>query len=310
MEAHSKETAEAYDLIVVSSFGEKSPYFLRNCTTVGFTEQLDFRWVKKEKTKASITFAIAKGTEAVSLPQSPFGGIWIEDSLSSSALEGFIRAVLEDLSHRGIPFVKIIQPPRPYEQNLDLINYLLFKAGFQQESMVSHQFFMGKKKIKKLVQRENTKYLTKTKDLGLKIQSGPIQNFGFLQEIKIWNQSRGYDILFDESRLISQVSEFPERYFLISILKDGKAQAHTLGVKLVPDGMYYYLAATKPKSPIKNLGEMCLFQLFNLAADQKLNFIDLGSSDSDTGANHSLIFFKSRFSNDISNKVNWTLKLK
>jgi hypothetical protein len=152
--------------------------------------------------------------------------------------------------------------------------------------------------------------LNKTKDLGLKIQVGSIQNFGFLQEIKTWNQSRGYAILFDDSRLISQVSDFPERYFLISILKDGKAQAHTLGVRLVPDGIYYYLAATMPKSPIKNLGEMGLFYLFNLAADQKLNFIDLGSSDSDSGANHSLIFFKSRFSNDISNKVTWTLKLK
>lgn len=310
MEAHAKETTEGYELIVVSSFGEKSPYFLRNCTTAGFTEQLDFRWVKKEKTKASITFAIAKGTEAISLPQSPFGGIWIEDGLSSSALDGFIQAVLENLTHRGIPLVRIIQPPRPYEQNLDLINYLLYKAGFHQESVVSHQFFVGKKKIKKLAQKENQKYLNKAKDLGLKIQVGSIQNFGFLQEIKTWNQSRGYAILFDDSRLISQVSDFPERYFLISILKDGKAQAHTLGVKLVPDGIYYYLTATKPKSPIKNLGEMGLFHLFTLAADQKLNFIDLGSSDSDAGANHSLIFFKSRFSNDISNKVTWTLKLK
>lgn len=309
LEAYNKETTEVYELVVVSSGGDPSVYFLRNCETVGFPEQLDFKWVKKGKTKVSLTLAISKDLEAVSLPQSPFGGIWIEESLTSAALEGFIKAVINDLRHRGISKVKIVQPPKPYESHLELINYLLFKLGFVQESVLSHQFFIGKKKIKKLVQRESAKYTSKCKESGVKVRVGSIQNFGFLQDMKIWNQARGYDILFDEKRLITQVSEFPERYFLISLIKDGKAIAHTLGVKLIPDSIYYFLSATLPKCPVKNLGELCLFQLFQLALDQKLNFIDLGSSDSLSGANHSLIFFKSRFSNDISNKVTWTLNL-
>lgn len=309
METFNKETAETHELKVNSSLGGSDAYFLRNCETIGFPEQLDFKWLKKGKTKASLTLAISKNFEAVSLPQSPFGGIWLEESLSSAALESFIKAVLDDLRHRGISFVRIVQPPKPYEPNLDLINYLLFKLGFKQESVLSHQFFIGKKKIKKLVQRENSKYTAKCKEFGLKVQAGSIQNFGFLQDIKTWNQARGYDILFDDNRLITQVSEYPERYFLISLLKEGKAIAHTLGVRLLPDSIYYFLSATLPKSSIKNLGEISLFQLFQLASDQKLNLIDLGSSDSDSGANHSLIFFKSRFSNDISNKVSWTLNL-
>lgn len=211
MERSDKESADAYELIVASSLEVKDSYFLRNCSSEGFTEQLDFRWIKNGKIKASITFAISKDFEAVSLPLSPFGGIWIKENLSSLALEHFIHSVLDYLKNHGINFVKIVQPPKPYEQNLDLINYLLFKAGFHHESILSHQFFIGKKKIKKLVQKESSKYLSKAKDLGLKIQVGAIQNFGFLHEIKTWNQSRGYDILFDDSRLISQVSDFPER---------------------------------------------------------------------------------------------------
>lgn len=309
MGAYNKETVDLHELMVVSSLEERSAYFLRNCDTTGYPEQLDFRWVKKGKIKASLTLAISKNMEATSLPQSPFGGIWIEENLSSAGLESFIKAVLEDLIHRAVSFVRIIQPPKPYESNLDLINYLLFKLGFGQESVLCHQFFIGKKKIKKLVQRESSKYALKFKELGLKVHSGSIQNFGFLQDIKSWNQARGYDILFDDNRLIAQVSDFPDRYFLISLSKDGKPVAHTLGVKLLPDSIYYFLSAAQPKSAIKNLGEMCLFQLFQFASDQKLNFIDLGSSDSDSGANHNLIFFKSRFSNDISNKITWTLKL-
>lgn len=308
MEAYTKESADTHELVIVSSLGGSESYFLRNSGTLGFSEQLDFRWVKKGKTKASLTLAISNDLNAISLPQAPFGGIWIVENLSSASLESFVRAVLDELKSRGVSLLRIVQPPKPYELNSDLINYLLFKLGFEQESQTCHQFFIGKKRIKKLVQRENSKYLTRSRELGLKIQVGSIQNFGFLQEIKIWNQARGYDVLFDDDRLISQVSEYPERYFLISLLKDGKAIGHTLGVKLLPDSVYYFLSATLPKSSIKNLGEICLFQLFQLAVDQRLNFIDLGSSDSKLGANHSLLFFKSRFSNDISNKVTWVWK--
>ncbi len=310
METYDKQTAASYELVVVSSLGACDDYFMRNCQTVGFPQQLDFRWVKRGKTKASITFAISEILEAVSLPQSPFGGIWIEDSISSSALEEFIHAFLNELGDRGISTVKIVQPPKPYEPNFDLINHLLFKRGFEQQSLLSHQFFIGRKKIKKLVQSESSKYAAKAKDLGLKIQAGPIQSFGFLQEIKNWNQQRGYDILFDDDRLIGQVSNFPERYFLISIYKGENALAHVLGVKLLSDSLYYFLSATLPKSTIKNLGEIGLFHLFQFASNNRLNFIDLGSSDTVSGVNHNLMFFKSRFSNDISSKVTWILKLR
>ncbi|HSF52628.1 MAG TPA: hypothetical protein VLA71_02695 [Algoriphagus sp.] len=308
MEAYKKEITDSHELQVVSSIGESNAYFLRNCGTVGFSEQLDFRWVKKGKVKASITFAVSENLEAISLPQSPFGGIFIDENLSTAGLEAFISSFLGELRHRRISVVRIIQPPKPYESHFDLINYLLFKAGFVQYSVLSHQFFIGKKKIKKLVKKEQVKFQTKAKEIGLKFQIGPIQNFGFLQEIRTWNMVKGYETLFDDKRLISQVSDYPERYYLISLLKDGNPIAHTLCVKLLPDSFYYYLSAIHPKTTLKNLGEMCLFQLFQLAADQNSNFIDLGSSDTETGANHSLMFFKSRFSNDISNKISWILK--
>jgi hypothetical protein len=308
LKTYDKGATDIFDLQVASAYEERSDYFLRNCGINGVEEQLVFKWVKKGKPKASLTLAISNN-EALSLPQAPFGGIWIEETLSSSALEDFIKAVLDNLNKRGISFIRITQPPKPYESNFDLINYLLFKLGFEQESILSHQFFIGKKKIQKFVLKESLRYTEKSKELGLKVHTGPIQNFGFLQEIKDWNKARGYTILFDDARLIAQVADFPERYFLISITKDGSSIAHTLGVKLLADSIYYFLSATLPDSRINNLGELCLFHLFRIASDHKLNFIDLGSSDLDSGPNHRLIFFKSRFSNDISNKVTWTLNI-
>lgn len=84
LEAYKKEITDSHELQVVSSIGESNAYFLRNCGTVGFSEQLDFRWVKKGKVKASITFAVSENLEAISIPQSPFGGIFIDENLSTA----------------------------------------------------------------------------------------------------------------------------------------------------------------------------------------------------------------------------------
>ena len=302
METYKKGTAENYELQVNSSGMHKHAYFLRVFSGPAFSEQLDFFWSKKGKPKASVTFAIS-GEQAVSLPQAPFGGFWVEGNITSLALESFLRAVIVYLKQRGIKHLEVTQPPKPYESNSDLINYLLLKEGFVQEKVLSHHFFIGKKKIKKRVQEEQGRYLKSAKEDGLKIQVGAIQNFKFLDEIKFWNQSRGYRVLFEDTRLINQVSGYPDRYFLISILKEGKAIAHTLCSRLIPDSLYYFLSAIDPKSTVKNVGDLALFSLFQLAVEQKIEFIDLGSSETEAGVNHSLMFFKSRFSNEISNKV-------
>lgn len=274
-----------------------------------YQDQLDFIWEKKQKTKAIITFAISARGEAISLPQSPFGGLWIYDGLSSASLEAFIMAIVDELNHRGIYSISITQPPKPYEPQFDLVNYLLFKSGFEQEKIVSHHFFMGKKKIKKLVQKESAKLQKKNKNSGLKSSYSSISNFGFLKEIRSWNALKGYEVAIDENRIVQQVSEYPDRYFLITVSKDSVVIGYSLGVRLTCDSLYYFLSAINPKTPVKNGGELILNELFQLAVDLKVNFIDLGSSDLEERANHSLMFFKSRFSNDICNKITWVKKL-
>jgi hypothetical protein len=111
--------------------------------------------------------------------------------------------------------------------------------------------------------------------------------------------------LFDEKRLIHQVSEFPERYFLISLEKNEQVLGHALAVKLVPDSLYYYLSAIHPNAHFPNGGDILVQSLFQLAAEQKSDLIDLGTSEVNSQINESLMFFKSRFSNDMSNKTTW-----
>jgi len=307
LEAFKQKINETFELKVVPSFGKNWDYFLRDFPIPGYSEQLDFLWIKKGKIRASISFAISKEGEAISLPQSPFGGFWVEENLNSEALEGFIRAVILEFSKKGTTGLSITEAPKPYGQANDLVSYLLFKCGFEQKEVVSHQFFIGRKKIKKLVQKEQTLFFAKANKEGIQMINGPIQNFGFLQEIKSWNLKRGYVVNLEENRIVQQVSVCPERYFLSTILKNKEPIGYSLGVKLTSNSIYYYQSAINPKVSLKNGGELILYELFRIAAEQKVDFIDLGSSDLETSANHSLMFFKSRFANDISNKITWTL---
>lgn len=309
MEDFKKKTIESYELKVTPSFEQKWDYFLRNFPIQGFSDQLDFLWIKKGKVRASISFAISKEGEAISLPQSPFGGFWLEESLSSEAMEGFIRAMMQEFSKRGITQLSITEAPKPYSSSNDLVNYLLFRCGFEQKEVVCHHFFIGRRKIKNLVLKERPGFLLKEKEAGVKVIYGPIQNFGFLEEIKSWNLQRGYSVNLDENRIVQQVSDYPGRYFLITILKNKEAIGHSLCVKLTSDSLYYFQSALNPKVPLKNGGELIFHKLFQIAVEQKAEFIDLGSSDLEMSANHSLMFFKSRFANDISNKITWRYKI-
>ncbi|SFU17858.1 hypothetical protein SAMN04489724_4713 [Algoriphagus locisalis] len=309
MESFKKEIYESHELRVVTSQREDKDYFLSNFPFENYQEQLDFIWEKKQKTKALISFAISITGEAISLPKSPFGGFWIIENSSSASIEAFILASIEELESRGIKSITIIQAPKPYQPHADLINYLLFKSGFVQENVMSHQFFIGRKKLKKLAQKESSKLLSKSKNSDLQVRYSSISNFGFLKEIKSWNSQKGYEIAVDENRIVQQVSEYPHRYFLITLSKNAVPIGYSLGVKLTSNSLYYFLSAINPKIQVKNGGELIVNALFQLAVEQKVDFIDLGSSDLEDEVNHKLMFFKSRFSNDMSNKITWVKKL-
>lgn len=309
MESFKKDISESHQLRVISASKEDKDYFLSNFQSEGYEDQLDFIWEKSQKTKATITFAISKSGEAHSLPLVPFGGFWVHENLSSASLECFILALIEELKGRGINLISITQAPKPYEPQVELINYLLFTLGFGQTKVQSHHFFISKKKIKKFLQKESAKPTRKSSTLDLKTNHSSISNFNFLKEIRIWNKQKGYEVTIDENRIVRQVSECPSRYFLITLTKNGEAIGYSLAVKLTTNSLYYFLSAINPNIAVKNGGELILKELFKLAADQKVDFVDLGSSDLLEGVNHSLMFFKSRYSNDICNKVTWMKKI-
>jgi hypothetical protein len=279
-------------------------YFLANIPVNGL-QYVHFEDQKKGKVKIWITVAITLDQHAVSLPSSPFGGFWCEKGLNSTALETFIDLVTEYLKAKGVKSLTIVQAPKNYEPYSDLVNYLLFKLGWNLKNVLSHQFYTGSKRIEKYLLAEGPRIREKLKASGLKTSHHSISNFEFLKKIKVWNSEKGYKSSINEDYLVQQVSRYPERYFLLKLEKGDQVLGFVLAVLLTPNSIYYFLSGLDSRKGIKGGGDFLLFELFLLAREQKVDFIDLGSSDMGDRANLSLMFFKARFSNDISNKMSW-----
>jgi hypothetical protein len=307
LETPHKNIETNYSFSIQDFEGEVHDYFLQNLKPDSAVSFLHGKLVKKQQTKAEIFIAVLEDFQAVSLSDNPFGGIWTEDGLSPGALSLFINQINEALIKIGVKSLTIIQPPKEYCFQSDLISYLLFSTGFKLIKVMSHQVLSGKKKLIRLAETLESKYSKKSKPLGFENSTYKIQNFKFLQDIKSWNQSRGYKSSLSEDRLIRQVSAFPDRYFLISIYRHEQAVGHALAVKLTSDSLYYFLSAINPKDQHSLTGELIMAQLVKLAAKQKVDFLDFGTSDLDHGPNHNLMFFKSKYANEYSNKYTWQI---
>jgi hypothetical protein len=261
--------------------------------------------IKGGKQKMLMEVAVNAEGEAVSLPCIPFGGIWTSGTPTPSSLFLFLVEIEKALLAKGVVSLKVIQPPVCYDKHSDIIGYFLKTSGYQLTSMLNHQIFAGKKKIQKQANKLKTMYAPKLKQIGLIATRSSFVNFDFLRDIKKWNTQRGYQIKFAEEQLLRQLSEYPERFTVISVLKEQVAIGHAFAVQLTTNSIYYFLAATNPDIQHKLTGEVILTTLFELAAERKVDFIDLGSSDLDGKPNLSLIFFKSKFANAFQNKNIW-----
>jgi hypothetical protein len=300
-----KNSLEHYSFTLSEVRDEQHDYFLQEFKPNDAKLFLVGRIWKKDQEKASLFISIDENDFANSLPNLPFGGLWTQESISSDVLGEFISFLLDSLSQLRVKKIAITQAPAAYGNQADLFSYLLFKSGFGLENLLNHQVLCGKKRIKKWLTQNFNKLHKKAKENKFNVTTGNIQSFTFLEEIAAWKEDRGHKQPLDENRLIQQVSTYPERYFVITVLHNGTAVAHALAVKLTGDSLYYFYSAINPKNQLRLTGQLMMVYLLKLAAEQKVGLLDLGSSESNDEPNHKLIYFKNKYTDAFCNKPTW-----
>ncbi|GAB2616065.1 hypothetical protein [Belliella aquatica] len=307
---HFKKDMDGQVSFALDTFEQSShDYFLQSFVPGDAVNYLYGKLIKKEITKAEIFISIDAHGQAESLPKSPFGGFWIDEAIHSDVISDFINFLTENLRSIGVKNFKVTQAPSVYGNKSDLIGYLLFSQGFVLTKVLNHQILAGKKSIKNTFNQLYSKYNKKAKEQKYNVTTGNIQSFNFLEDIAKWKNTRGHDVSIEENKLIQQVSNFPERYFVITILHEGEAVAHAIAVKLTSDSLYYFYSAINPKNQLRLTGELLMVYLLKLAMEKKVSFLDLGSSDLEGKPNHKLIYFKNKFADTWSNKSTWSKEL-
>ncbi|MBD8487212.1 GNAT family N-acetyltransferase [Echinicola sp. CAU 1574] len=298
-----------YDFVIVEQPNEDHPYFLHDYTPSEGERFFCAKLLKKQKPKGQLFFVLKKDGTAISLKNAPFGGFWLEKKISSESFQVFVEELTLELKALGANTLTVIQPPDIYESNNPLIHYILKTQGFFMDNMLLHHFLEDRRFMKGFLHAKSSKHRKRIKKLEYEIEVGGIKNFNFLKDIKWWRSQRGHEYNVQEEKLIQQVSTYPERYFLISLVQAQNTVAHVLCVKLTPNSLYYYLPAINPTLQETYTGEALLFEVVKLGESLGVDFIDFGSSDLDGKANHNLIRFKSKNANKAFNKISWTIKL-
>lgn len=247
--------------------------------------------------------------KAISIPHASFGGIWTEQTFHPETFQNFIEHCLLKLKSLGVVELLIKQAPRPYCSQSEEIMYLLFKLGFVVRDLSNHHILEGRKKLKKSFKDGFPKYQSKAKQANLKMTCGNIQSLNFLQEMFDLNRATLQSLPVDESQLIRWISAFPERHFVNSVFVEGKPSGHALTVKVTSNGLFSMMMSYNPKNKHKLTGDLLMMNQIKLAVEQKVDFLDFGTSDSGGMPLHGLAFFKSKFSNVTHNQVDLSIQL-
>ncbi|MDN3667927.1 GNAT family N-acetyltransferase [Echinicola jeungdonensis] len=302
-------TEKNYDFLLKEVGQVDHDYFLHDYSPSNGEKYYCAQLFKKQKLKASIYFQFQENGEMTSLKEAPFGGFWVEKKISSESFQFFVEQLLIAIRGLGGRSLEITQAPDPYQPQNPMIHYILNTLGFKMKKMLMHQVFENRKEIKQYLQEKASKNKKKQEKFNLDVEVGPIKNFNFLKDIKWWRTIRDHEYKVDEEKLIQQVSAYPDRYHLVTVEEGGEAVAHVLCVQLTSNSLYYFLPAMNPNNQQTFTGEVAIYSVIQLGDRLGVDFIDLGSSEWQGSANHSLIHFKSKVANNSSNKLTWQIQL-
>ncbi|MCG8319322.1 MAG: hypothetical protein MI921_07475 [Cytophagales bacterium] len=252
---------------------------------------------------------LCDGDTAVSLPQTPFGGIFYHH-VSIDGVKSFILELIKYFTSRHFKKIVIKNPADIYNpgQNAILTNCLV-NAGFLITNYdINHHIKVDQSGFSaKIHKMENRKLNASIK-----------QNFSF-QEItgskivEVYNFIRAcrhekkvnMNITFDQ--LNKAVKKFPERYKFFMAVSQGKIAAATVAVFVHDSILYNYL----PASPVvyNRLSPMVflLEGLYKYCQAKSVKILDLGISTLNNKPQESLILFKERVGGEATLKLTFML---
>ncbi len=249
---------------------------------------------RKEKLVIGRIHFIIRDTEAISLPESPFGSFELNETITINVLNDFVCFIFERLQKKHVNIIEISTFAQIYEQQASAkVNYVLSNNGFKILATDINHHIPIEGNFKDRIISMQLRKLKKCKKEGLIFKEEKLSK---LEELYCFilkcRNARGQILSLDYRQLRNVINFSPERYKLFSVFKEGEILAATVAVIVNDEILYNFYPASMLEfnalSPMVFLTE----GLFDYCCKNNYRILDLGTSSLAEKPNIGLINFK------------------
>jgi hypothetical protein len=241
--------------------------------------------------KARIALHV-EGTKAVSPFRAPFGFIELFEKIAVDDLTGWFSLIETDLRGRGVKMIQLKSYPEVYGKYFNVLEAGLKKLHYSINQEVSSVIQVDRKPFKKKIRISELQKLRKAE----KMFSFEKLKITRLREVYTFidacRKEKNQHLSMSFSDLKKVGITFPRNFYLFRVYDASGTAAAAVVIKVNHEILYtFYYAHTRrfdKVSPVVFL----ISSVYELAQQQGIKMIDLGTSMIDGKVNRSLLHFK------------------
>jgi hypothetical protein len=241
--------------------------------------------------KVRIAFHINEG-EASSPLRAPFGFLEIYRKISASELTGFFSLIEADLKTRGVRKIQIKSYPEVYDKNFGMLEEILKKLQYSTAQEVSSIIPVDRKSFDKKIKISERQKLRKAEKLFSfeKVKRAHLKEiYSFIEACR---NERNQSLSMSFTELKRTVLTFPKHFTFYRVYDASGTAAAAILISVNKEILYtfYYAHARRfdKVSPVVLL----ISEIYEVAQNQGVEMIDLGTSMVNGKVNRSLLHFK------------------
>lgn len=253
-----------------------------------------------------------KGDEAVSPYRSPFGSYLFSDAVTETVLTDFVMYCEKQLTGKNAKSIVLKNQPGIYstEKNKRLLNVLRKLNCTITKEETSAVISVSSQAFESGLHRSEKKRLRKCREKALTFEIMPPEQ---LQKIYVFleacREEKGYSLSMSFEEMKKLATAFPERVMLTAVIDNNKIVAANISIRVYEHVLYnFYHDHTGEYdllSPVVLLNE----GLYLFCQKERIQFLDLGTSDTEGELNESLLNFKLNLGAKTSRKLTFTKTL-
>lgn len=248
-----------------------------------------------DQAEARCTFFVDRD-QAISPAAAPFGSVEFINTLSDTALNDFLDALLAAVAATGVVIFRLVNYPHCYApQQAQRLTEQLTKRGFEIIS-ANQNFFLPitDNAFETTIDASERRRLRKCQRAGLRFERWQQPDIDVVTAFLVnTRQQQGYVLTLPPDHLRRLLQTFPDQ-FPIFVVRDGAViTALTVAVRVRADILYSFLPASSPDYQAYSPMVLLIDGLVTYCQQQHIKLLDLGVSlDGDHQPKSSLIRFK------------------